>query len=124
MVDSMRGTTTRKRDMIEFSAGESTARGYLAVPQQGAAPGVLVLHAWWGLTDVFTMRTHASPAGHALAVKLEHLHAVAVQVHRVRIPATGESAGGRASQLACVPSPDAFQEPSPDASQERSRGTW
>ncbi len=29
------------------------ARGYVAAPS-GGGPGVLVLHAWWGLTPVFT----------------------------------------------------------------------
>ena len=29
-------------------------RAYLAVPQSGTGAGVLVLHAWWGLTSVFT----------------------------------------------------------------------
>ena len=29
-------------------------RAYLAVPDGGSGPGVLVLHAWWGLTPVFT----------------------------------------------------------------------
>ncbi|GCE08354.1 dienelactone hydrolase family protein [Dictyobacter aurantiacus] len=30
-----------------------TINAYLAVPERGSGPGVLVLHAWWGLTDVF-----------------------------------------------------------------------
>jgi carboxymethylenebutenolidase len=29
-------------------------RAYLAVPEAGTGAGVLVLHAWWGLTSVFT----------------------------------------------------------------------
>lgn len=28
--------------------------GYLAVPDRGTGPGVLVLHSWWGLTPFFT----------------------------------------------------------------------
>jgi carboxymethylenebutenolidase len=34
--------------------GPTGNRAYLAVPETGAGAGVLVLHAWWGLTSVFT----------------------------------------------------------------------
>jgi len=51
-----------------------TARGYLALPERGAGPGVLVLHAWWGLND--TMRavcTRLAEAGFvAFAPDLYH----------------------------------------------------
>lgn len=39
--------------MVEFEVEGGTANGYLAVPEGGHGPGVLVLHAWWGLTPFF-----------------------------------------------------------------------
>jgi carboxymethylenebutenolidase len=42
--------------MIEFESNGATEPGYLATPDgaQGATgPGVVVLHAWWGLTEPF-----------------------------------------------------------------------
>ena len=39
--------------MREFQVDGRTIRAYLAIPEQGSGPGVLVLHAWWGLTEPF-----------------------------------------------------------------------
>jgi len=36
---------------VEFQANGDTAPGYLAVPESGAGPGVIVLQEWWGLDD-------------------------------------------------------------------------
>ena len=38
---------------VELRSPEGTVSGYLAVPRKGNGPGVLVLHAWWGLNDFF-----------------------------------------------------------------------
>lgn len=38
---------------ITFDVQGQPAAGYLALPDQSNAPGVLVLHAWWGLNPVF-----------------------------------------------------------------------
>lgn len=37
--------------MIAFDANGTPARGYLALPESGQGPGVVVLHEWWGLTE-------------------------------------------------------------------------
>jgi carboxymethylenebutenolidase len=39
--------------MIKFPTGDGTASGYLAMPAGGKGRSVLVLHAWWGLTEPF-----------------------------------------------------------------------
>src|SRR5947209_3623654 len=39
--------------MREFQVDGRTISGYLAVPEQGSGPGVVVLHAGWGLTEPF-----------------------------------------------------------------------
>jgi carboxymethylenebutenolidase len=47
----------RRTDMtgriIEFNTDGAPATGYLATPETGTGPGVVVLHAWWGLTEPF-----------------------------------------------------------------------
>ncbi len=39
--------------MIDFDTAGSPASGYFATPAAGTGPGVVVLHAWWGLTEPF-----------------------------------------------------------------------
>ncbi len=39
--------------MIEFDTAGAPASGYLATPESGTGPGVVVLHTWWGLTEPF-----------------------------------------------------------------------
>src|SRR5690242_16947030 len=38
---------------ITFDVNGQPASGYLATPDQANSPGVLVLHAWWGLNSFF-----------------------------------------------------------------------
>ncbi len=39
--------------MQSFDAKGTKREGYLALPASGKGPGVLVLHSWWGLNEVF-----------------------------------------------------------------------
>ncbi|UYN90719.1 MAG: dienelactone hydrolase family protein [Anaerolineales bacterium] len=39
--------------METFEANGKQHKGYLALPSGGEGPGLLLLHAWWGLTDLF-----------------------------------------------------------------------
>src|SRR5437867_13023874 len=39
--------------MVQLKSQDGKVSGYLAVPKTGHGPGVLVLHAWWGLNDFF-----------------------------------------------------------------------
>jgi carboxymethylenebutenolidase len=36
---------------VNFASNGSTAHGYLAVPDSGSGPGVVVIQEWWGLTS-------------------------------------------------------------------------
>jgi carboxymethylenebutenolidase len=39
------------RQNVTFPSNGSQAHGYLAVPESGSGPGVIVIQEWWGLTD-------------------------------------------------------------------------
>jgi carboxymethylenebutenolidase len=36
-------------DMVSFPSNGSSAEGYLAVPESGSGPGVVVIQEWWGI---------------------------------------------------------------------------
>lgn len=37
--------------MVEFDSNGTTVGGYLATPEAGAGPGLIVIQEWWGLVD-------------------------------------------------------------------------
>ena len=37
--------------MVEFTSNGGTASGYLAIPEKGSGPGLIVIQEWWGLVD-------------------------------------------------------------------------
>jgi carboxymethylenebutenolidase len=39
------------RQNVTFPSGARQAHGYLALPDSGRGPGVVVIQEWWGLTD-------------------------------------------------------------------------
>ena len=39
---------------VTFPSNGGTAHGYLAVPESGSGPGVVVIQEWWGLTTHIT----------------------------------------------------------------------
>ncbi|MGQ0467462.1 MAG: dienelactone hydrolase family protein [Sporichthyaceae bacterium] len=59
---------------VEFASNGGTAGGYLAVPESGTGPGVLVLQEWWGLDPALkVMVDRLAAAGFvALAPDLYH----------------------------------------------------
>ncbi len=44
-------TTQNPHQNVSFPSGDATAHGYLAVPESGSGPGLVVIQEWWGLTE-------------------------------------------------------------------------
>jgi carboxymethylenebutenolidase len=44
-------TGENPRQNVQFPSNGDHAHGYLAVPESGSGPGVIVIQEWWGLTD-------------------------------------------------------------------------
>ena len=61
-------------EMVEFPSNGNNARGYLAVPESGSGPGVIVVQEWWGLdSGIKEMADRLATAGLvALAPDLYH----------------------------------------------------
>ena len=38
-------------EMVTFPSNGGQAEGYVAVPEAGSGPGVVVIQEWWGLND-------------------------------------------------------------------------
>ncbi len=59
---------------VEFASNGSTASGYLALPDSGNGPGVIVVQEWWGLdSGIKEMADRLAEAGFvALAPDLYH----------------------------------------------------
>lgn len=60
--------------MVEFASNGSTAGGYLATPEGGTGPGLIVVQEWWGLdSGIKEMADRLAAAGFvALAPDLYH----------------------------------------------------
>lgn len=61
-------------ETVEFASNGTTASGYLALPESGSGPGVIVVQEWWGLdSGIKTMADRLAEAGFvALAPDLYH----------------------------------------------------
>ena len=44
-------SNANSRQNVSFASNGNRAHGYLAVPESGSGPGVIVIQEWWGLDD-------------------------------------------------------------------------
>ena len=51
MSDQNDGAAQNPAQNTTFASNGGQAHGYLAIPESGSGPGVIVIQEWWGLTD-------------------------------------------------------------------------
>lgn len=76
---------------VTFESTEGEAHGYIAVPESGEGPGVIVIQEWWGLTD------HMKDVCDRLAA--QGFVALAPDLYGGSIAHDGEEAGEMMSKL-------------------------
>ena len=76
---------------VTFPSSGAQAHGYLALPESGKGPGVIVIQEWWGLTD------HIRDVADRLAA--QGFVALAPDLYGGWITHDGEEAGQMMSQL-------------------------
>src|SRR2546428_11993068 len=89
--------------MRAFQADGRTISAYLAEPSHGSGPGVVVLHAWWGLTQPFRqICDRLAEAGFvALAPDLYHGKTTpAIEEAKTFVSALNQDEGGGRSDIA------------------------
>lgn len=61
-------------ETVEFQSNGSTASGYLAVPEGGSGPGVIVIQEWWGLDPGIKEMADRLAAGGFVALAPDLFH--------------------------------------------------
>jgi carboxymethylenebutenolidase len=64
-------------EMVTFASNGGTADGYLALPESGSGPGVIVVQEWWGLVDHIRSVTDRFAAAGFVALAPDFYHGVA-----------------------------------------------
>ena len=61
-------------DMVSFASNGDSCEGYLALPESGRGPGVIVIQEWWGLVDHITDLTDRFAAEGFVALAPDFFH--------------------------------------------------